>query len=204
MVLVCLGLNTLSAQRSVGNAAEEWQFGLGVNVLSDGGSGLNDSDRVVLFSNPIIVNVDYSFTNQFTLGGSLSFNKINEGKKLNGWAIVQKGSSASYTAIDMFLKFNFRELLNYYIVEPYVFVGFGYSDFGSFEIQTGSVPSVKNFTGDFGFGANYWFSQSWGVNLNIVGKYGIKTGRNKEYITNQRQYSLGVFYALGQKRNWRS
>ncbi|MFT4683777.1 MAG: hypothetical protein ACI8RP_000244, partial [Urechidicola sp.] len=42
-----------------------------------------------------------------------------------------------------------------------------------------------------GLGANYWFSSTWGINLNLAGKFGVGSD-----VTNQLQNSLGVLYRL--------
>ena len=124
----------------------------------------------------------------------LSFNYFTEGKVFEGETILGKdegGNDAGYTAFDLALRYSFLKSKTF---EPYVSVGTGVSHFGDYQTQENpavSVEPINIFTLNAGLGMNIWFSATWGVNLNVAGKWGVA----KDY-TNHSQGSIGVLYSL--------
>jgi len=205
VIITCFYLNTSNAQ-TTNDISGEWQFGLGLNVIKD--NGKKGEVKSLNFGNPFILSAEYAFSNQFSLNAGLSFNKYKEGQAVDG-LVVAEGDSASYMAFDLSLKFYFRELWDTNNFEPYVLAGFGYTTIGSYEaLNEGKniirqFPRVGRMTMNVGLGTNYRFSESWGMNLNVMAKFGAKSGENKDFISNQGQISLGVFYSF-LKKDWRS
>ena len=116
---------------------------------------------------------------------------------MNGEKIIgedQGGNDAGYMAFDMNVKYSFSKLLNSNAFEPYAFIGAGVSHFGDYKTQenpTELIEDISIFTFNAGLGMNYWFSSTWGVNLNATGKWGVATAS-----TNHLQSSIGVLYHI--------
>ncbi len=204
-LIVFLCFNALSAQtkRQIadGDRTGHWFLGLGLNLIDDDFTGSNGSSTN--FSNPYILDAEYNLNNAFSFYGSLSFNKFVAGKVVDG-RIVQEGGDASYMAFDLGSNFYFRKIMNSYTFEPYLSAGLGYTDIGSYNaLPIGStkvieIPSIGRLTLNTGFGANYWLSSTWGMNVNLMAKFGINSKEDeKDYVSNQMQISFGVLYSLG-------
>ncbi len=201
-------LNTMYAQ--INDPSEKWVFGLGLNIVQDDISGVN-SKVANNFSTPFILSAEYSLNNHFSFNGSLSFNKYIAGKSVDS-RIVQEENEANYVAFDLITKFNFLNLNNNnYKFEPYVFGGLGYTNIGSYvalknnDNQLLEIPAVGRLTINTGFGANYWFSKSWGMNVNLIGKFGIELKEYEyDYVSNQMQFSIGLIYSSAKLSKWRS
>ena len=195
---------SLNAQR-VGPRAQineyhqnDWSFGAGFNIVNDSGYEFADFSENLNFSVPFYVSAEYYLNNKFSFMGMLSTNKLKEGKVYNEAYIVD--GDVSYFSADLNTKFSFRDILNSYAFDPYVFIGFGYTSHGSFKtVQkeypygSGEVPATGRLTINGGLGFNVWISQNWGVNLNLAGKWGANGGSDKN---NHKQYSLGAVYLL--------
>ena len=196
--LLCV--HFLSAQgwsdRTSSQYDNDWSIGFGINGINDSGTSAEDlfnaSDNWN-FGNPFYVSAENYINNQFSIGAILSFNKIKEGKKIDGETILEGANEAGYAALDLAVKYSFRDLLKLKAFEPYVFAGLGVTYIGDYQTEENiEIKEAKSrMTINTGLGANYWFSSNWGINLNIAGKIGI--GPN---ISNQLQASLGVLYRL--------
>lgn len=199
-------LNTLYAQTN--NLSEKWVFGLGLNIVQDDISGSN-SEIANNFSTPFILSTEYLYTKHFSFNASLSFNKYIAGKSVDS-RIVQKGTEASYVAFDLSTKYYFRDLNNKYLFEPYLLGGLGYTNIGSYvalqnkDNQLLAIPAIGRLTINTGFGVNYWFSKSWGINVNVMGKFGLESKQyESDFVTNQTQFSFGILYSRAKHSKWR-
>ncbi len=212
LVFVNLCFTSLYAQTNglAGNFLREqhtgdWVLGFGVNIVEDGGSG--DFSEIFdksssHFSNPFILSAEYYTNNHFSFNTSLSFNKYLTGKSVDS-GIIPEGAEPIYMALDVSSKYSFRELLKSESFEPYVLLGAGYTNIGShtssFDGRLTQIPSIGRMTVNGGFGANYWFSEKWGLNLNFLAKQGVKSGKYKAYITGQTQFSISALYRFKKK-----
>lgn len=181
-------------------------FGFGFNIVEDNGNLFGNTTGPSLnFSNPYNFYVEYNVNNKISIFGNLSFNKYVAGKSIDS-RIVLKGSKASYVAFDIGSHFYFRKKLDNYTFEPYFSFGMGYTNIGTYKsFYVGSTkvyepPAIGRLTINAGFGANYWFSSEWGMNVNLMGKIGLgsdrfKTKYNYDYVSNQIQFSFGVVYS---------
>lgn len=188
-----------------------WSFGAGVNVVLDGNKIIGeiiDPSRYWNFSRPFYVNAEYYLNNKFSFNAMVSINQYVEDKQIDAVYIL-KGHEASYFAVDLAAKYSFRDLLKTYSFDPYVFAGFGFTNIGEYQGKPEDeyrpdqsivvVPSIGRATVNAGIGFNYWFSQTWGLNLNLAAKWGIATGdheKDDNDVSNQKQYALGVVYFL--------
>ena len=186
-------------------------FSIGVNIVEDGnqifGGFLNPSEYWN-FSRPIYLNAEYFLNNKFSFNAMFSLNQYKAGKQIDLLYILE-GQEASYFAFDLGAKLYFRDWFNSYKFDPYVLAGFGYTTIGAYQgipvdefapdQSVVVVPSIGRMTLNAGLGFNVWFSQNWGMNLNMIGKWGLATGDHEKVpndVTNQLQYTMGVVYLL--------
>jgi hypothetical protein len=202
-LIAFLCLNTLVAQTTKQIPAEDrkgqWFFGLGLNIVDDDfTSSLGPSNN---FTNPYIFDAEYTLNNNFGFYGNLSFNKYIAGKVVD-YRFVQEGDEANYIALDLGSNYYFRKKLKNYKFEPYVSAGLGFTHISSYTatnyVVPGvlTIPSIGRLTINAGFGSNYWFSPTWGMNVNAMIKYGLSSNI---YVTSLIQYSFGVMYKVGTK-----
>ena len=194
---------SLGNQASINNNTGSWSLIFGLNVVEDDASwNLTNifHDASSNFSNPYFVGIEYYTSNNLSVNTTFSFNKYVEGKQIDG-GVIQKGKEANYFAVDASLKYSFQELLNTSVFDPYLFAGLGYTSIGEHTGLYGdglrTLPTIGRLTLNFGAGANFWISDTWGVNLNAMGKSGVKQDKYKnDEISNQLQFSLGGIYVF--------
>ncbi len=205
ILIASLCFNTLNAQikREIANDYRTGQLllGVGLNLVEDSGESFS-TESSINFSNPFKLNVEYTLGNEFSFFGSLSFNKYVAGKVVDR-RIVQEGGEANYMAFDVGTNFYFRKILNKYNIGPYLSFGLGYTNIGSYialpkgTTEVLEIPSVGRLTINPGLGINYWFSPTWGMNANVMAKFGIDSKEYEyDYVSNQMQFSFGVIYSL--------
>lgn len=202
--------------RRVGDEIKgDWSFGLGINVIDDGGvilGALSNPKKYAHFNRPVQIQTEYFFNNLLSLSPSISFNKYVEGKTADRRGVILRNEEPGYFAVDIASKFYFRDILQNYVIEPYAFLGFGYTNIkehivnpyglnipGSVEVDANGqwkIPEIGYMTVNAGVGANYWFSRRWGVNLHIAGKWGVRDGKHEDIISNQIQLSIAALYLI--------
>ena len=188
--------------------AGDWLLGIGLNIVEDNGAKKIDDifqGKSSHFSSPYMFSAEYLNSNQFSFNGSLVLNKYRAGKVVDG-RTVQEGEEPMFITMDLNSKFSFRELLKSYVFEPYVLAGAGYTNIGRYTGLDSSnelieIPQTGRITINAGFGVNYWISNNWGINLNYIGKYGGKSGKNKDFISNQTIFSFGGFIRIAKKKS---
>ncbi|MDN3641802.1 hypothetical protein QWY87_03765 [Lutimonas halocynthiae] len=183
------------------NYEKNWSFGAGFNVVDDSGEvigGISNPSENWNFSMPFYLSAEYYLNNEFSFIAMISTNKYQEGKVYNKAYIVD--GDASYFSADLNAKFSFRDIMRSYKFDPYVFLGFGYNSIGEFKAVKKDFPydiyespAIGRLTINTGLGFNYWFSQTWGMNLNLAAKLG--ANGNEEH-NNHKQFSLGAVYFL--------
>ncbi len=188
-----------------------WSFSAGINIVEDGNEifgGFTNPNEYWNFSRPIYVNAEYYLNNKFSFNAMVSLNQYKAGKHIDHLYIVE-GQEASYFAFDLATKLYFRDWIKTYKFDPYISAGFGFTNIGAYQgvpvdeyapdqsIRT--IESIGRPTANAGIGFNIWFSQTWGFNLNMTGKFGIATGdyeKGGNKISNQLQYAMGVVYFI--------
>ena len=174
----------------------DWVLGIGINGVYDAKSNdffsINEKWNL---GNPIYVSAEYFLNNKFSVASILSFNKYKEGKIIDKQTIL-KNHEASYVAFDLAGKYSFRDLLNSNAFEPYVLLGAGYTHIAEYKTEGNDqiIPAKGRMTLNAGIGLNYWLSEDWGLNINGIGKFGLRNG-----VTNQLQASLGVLFKIPEK-----
>ena len=204
LLLSILCINLISAQKSDrkwsdrNNPQEnnQWNLGFGVNALNNSGAqfeNLTTSDHWAFAKTPFYLSVDAYIDGQFSVETMLSFNYFTDGTLMDGSTILggdEGGNDAGYFAV----KYSFEKFLKSEVFDPYLSVGAGISHFGDYvtkERPSETIDSQDIFTLNAGLGMNFWLSSNWGVNLNVVGKWGIATT-----YTNHIQGRLGVLYKI--------
>ena len=208
LLLTLISINIISAQKSDrkwddrNNPQEnnQWILGFGVNAVDNSDAqfkNLTNTDRWAFAKTPFYVSAELIFDGQFSVATSVSINSFTEGKIFENSTILgetEGGIDPGYLSVDMNLKYSFSKLLDSNAFEPYLSIGAGVSNFGEYKTQenpTELIESISFFTFNTGLGMNYWFSSSWGVNLNVGAKFGVSA-----LATNHFQSSIGVLYHI--------
>ena len=138
----------------------------------------------------------------------VSMNQYKADKHIDALYIIE-GHEASYFAFDLAAKLYFRDWLKTFKFDPYISAGIGFTNIGEYkgipedkyapDQSVVSIESIGRPTVNTGIGFNIWFSQTWGINLNMAGKWGVATGDQEKTlndVSNQLQYTMGVVYFL--------
>ena len=153
--------------------ASSWILGAGFNTVNNSGAGfkeLTNSDHWAFGKIPFYGSVETNFANKWTAKATLSFNYFKDGKAFNGATLKgesEGGNDAGYAAFDLAAQYYFLESKKY---EPYLLAGMGLSHFGDYSTTQRSfivVEPLTAFTLNAGFGINYWFSKTWGINAQV-------------------------------------
>ena len=165
---------------------------LGLNIVDSTGewspwdSFNSDFDKVA-FSSPFMLELEYRFSKSFSLALAASVNKWKKNEGVIDHELLNKDQI--YTAIDLDLKYYFDESFNfldrYDWLELYLHGGVGY-----FKIKE------SDGTLNFGPGANIWFTESVGLNLNGTAKWAFNHADNL-YDSNHFQFSAGILFRFG-------
>ena len=204
----------LKAQTKNIEVAGDWLIGAGINVVGDGGNKdvhtiLNKDSKH--FSHPYLFTVEYMQNKRFSFLVSASFNSFKVGKKTDNY-VLQGKKASNYFAVDIASKLYIRNILNSYIIEPYLFAGLGYTTIESFSIKPLDtaipaivkvdekglwvVPEIGRITVNTGMGLNYWISNFVGLQGNVAAKWSLAAKKDKQFASNQLQFSLGGFYSF--------
>lgn len=176
---------------SIKNSNQSLILKLGVNLLDSTGDNnpftfLNDFDQQA-FSNNLNIELEYKFNRWLGASGAWSINqwKANKGN-IDGNLITK---DINYSALDIDLKFYYSEAFRWFDtnnwLELYLHGGAG----------SASHEDQSNITLNLGPGANIWFTNRFGINLNGTGKW-ISNNENVLYNTNHFQYSASLMYRL--------
>ncbi|MET7030246.1 OmpA family protein [Sediminicola luteus] len=190
-VAFSLVVTLVSAQESMELTAKDsivkssWVAGIGINIVDDTASpfdgnllDIKDSWNAVPY--PSSLSIARNFSNGIGLKAVGSYNKYKVGKLIDG-AINM--AERDYYAIDGMVSYDLNKLFGETgWFDPFLQAGAGYS----------SIGNIGRTTGNAGFGFNTWFSDTWGLNFNTMGKWGIEEGSTK-----QVQHSAGVVYRFG-------
>jgi len=181
---------------------QKWSIGTGFNVVDDSADPFGffkDPSEKGNFSFPLTIYTEYFLNNIFSISGTISSNTYSTGKIIDANYIID--GDAKYIAGDIFGRIYFRSLFKTVVFDPYIALGTGFTKIGSYKIANDTenpeeiveVPATNRLTADAGFGFNFWFTENWGLNLNMIGKWIINP---QEYTSNHKQYSLGLVYLM--------
>ena len=161
----------------------------GINLVDSTGDKspfniFSDFDEMA-FSNNFNIELEYRFSRLVSLAGAVSTNKWKANKgNIDGIMITK---DHKYLAFDLDLKYYYGEALGWFDqydwLELYLHGGVGIAK------QAGNSGASLN----FGPGANLWFSNKFGLNINGAGKWLLNHGDNL-YNSNHFQYSVALMY----------
>jgi len=189
------GLLSIKAQQtsndSINKVHKTLILKLGVNLVDSTGDtnvfGLFSNFDQMAFSDNFNVELEYRFSRWLSLATNWSKNKweANDGN-INGTIIKD---NQKYLAIDLDLKFYYDEAFRWLDdkewLEFYLHSGVG----SSYQVNQAGV------TLNLGSGANIWFTDKFGVNLNGTRKWIVDGGDNR-YNVNHFQYSASLMFKL--------
>ncbi|MEB8347218.1 OmpA family protein [Flavobacteriaceae bacterium KMM 6898] len=186
-----LVVSLVSAQEDMELTAKDsivkssWVAGLGINIVEDtatpfGETFLKIKDTWNAVPYPSTLSIGRYFSNGIGLKAVGSYNKYKVGKLIDGEINM---AERDYYAVDGMVSYDLNKLFGETgWFDPFLQAGAGYS----------SIGDIGRTTGNVGFGFNTWFNDTWGLNFNTMGKWGIKEGSTK-----QIQHSAGVVYRFG-------
>jgi len=160
----------------------------GTNLVDSSGEQnpfyfISDFDEMA-FSNNFNAEIEYRFSRRFSLAAVFSLNKWKKDKGNIDSEIISE--DFEYTAIDLDFKYYFSEDLSWIKrvdwLELYLHAGLG-----GFIVDNSDV----SFNG--GLGANFWFTDNFGLNLSGTAKWA-SNHSDEIYNTNHFQYSSSLTY----------
>ena len=192
-IVLCLWALTSSAQEGCSDCltpkdstvTSAWVIGAGINIVDDsatpfGWDFIRIADTWNMVPYPSRVSVGRFFKNGLGLEGIGTYNRYKEGKLVDG---AINDELQEYFAFDGKVSYDLNKIVGETAwFDPYIHAGGGYS----------SIGGLGRTTFNTGFGFNTWLSDKWGLNLNTMGKWGLKEGSTK-----QLQHSAAVVYRLG-------
>lgn len=151
--------------------SKKWQIGVGVGIVQFSDEDASFIGDKYLFQIPRL-NLTVPITENLSVDGAMSFNTFDPGFIEN---------SVKYFSMDGSLRYSFNQVSEKFF--PYVFVG------GSL------VDSERKMTPTFNFGAGatYWISDSFGLNTQLYYKYSLESF---ESMRSHIQVTGGIVYAF--------
>jgi len=185
VALLVVGFNSIQAQ----DENNPWQFYFGVNAVdvyptgdmsSFGADFFNVKDHWNVLPSVSVIGVSKSVGDGFAVGARGSINRIdNYGD--------QSVSNLSYYGLDGTIKYS---ILKNTTVDPFIEVGGGYT----------WVDDIGAGTANVGIGANFWFSENFGLTLQTTYKHAFEDyyigGANATYPKHW-QHLLGFAIKFG-------
>jgi OOP family OmpA-OmpF porin len=195
LVILAFNINAQDKKKSKIKSSQlekKWSLGLGFNTVNSDGeakSKLFKLDNAAYYGSPLKLDLEYRFTNLFSIEVSVSRNRFLAGKSnIDGIVLT---SDQDYFAADFHGKMYYDELFERLFdvdwLELYLQGGAGY-----FKINEGGLSA------NAGTGANIWLTERFGLNASATAKWAI----DKDpllYDSNHIQFSLGISYRFGKE-----
>jgi hypothetical protein len=169
-----------------------WTIQLGGNVVDDDGKPFHDLFNASKSWNtppyPTKLAIDKSLEHGWSAEFCFVYNNYKTGKIING---IINDASHLFISTDIQGKYHLNNIIN--IKEwfnPYLSIGIGYT-----YRKIGPYNNVA--TANIGVGFDFLIYQGFGINLQSLAKFGIKSPFIKTG-SNYLQHSLGVTYTIGQ------
>jgi outer membrane protein OmpA-like peptidoglycan-associated protein len=192
-ILLCLWAGTSIAQTGCSDCltpkdstvTSSWIVGVGINIVDDsatpfGWDVIKIEETWNMVPYPSRLSLGRFFGNGLGIEAIGTYNRYKQGKLVDGQI---NNALREYFALDGKISYDLNKLVGETAwFDPYIHAGGGYS----------SIGGLGRMTFNTGFGFNTWFSDKWGLNLNTMGKWGIKEGATK-----QLQHSAAVVYRFG-------
>lgn len=169
-----------------------WMFGVSWNVVDDNGQAFTklfdykDSWNYLYY--PSRITVDKYIRRGWSMEGMAAYNYYSSSKLINDTT----GLSGRFFSVDFHMKYSFyRFFAPAKWFDPYFSFGLGVT-----YRQVMDPPITP--TVNLALGANFWFSKSWGMQVQTMGKLGIVPDI---YVskTDYLQHTVGVVYRRSPK-----
>jgi outer membrane protein OmpA-like peptidoglycan-associated protein len=171
----------------------KWLFKVGANIVDNSGD-INPLDGFQLskmgFSQNFAGGIEYRFHRHWSVGVFVSNNKFKANKAVLDKTVISEDEN--YFATDLNLKYYLwgAEYENRTSNKFNMYLSAGV---GSFKISENTTSL------NFGGGLVYWFSNSFGVNLESVAKW--DTNGKAQFDTNHFQHFIGITYRNNSKKD---
>ena len=167
----------------------------GLNIVDSAGErsifNVFNNFEQAAFSNNFNIELEYRFSKFFSLASMLSFNKWKANKGVIDRLTIAEDQN--YSGLDLDLKYYYGEILGFNQNDwlgLYLHGGVGIIE------QAGNPGASLN----FGSGANFWFSNKFGLNINGTGKW-LLNNEDNLYSSNHIQYSVSLMYRFFEHDN---
>lgn len=197
--VLLMASNVFAQPTSIGHNKNpyKWMFGLSWSVVDDNGKPYTRLLDVVGSYNfeyyPSRITVDRYLKKGWSLELAFAYNMYKGSKLING--VV--GVSGIFLSTDIHAKYSFYKFMSgRKRLEPYLSIGLG----GTY--RTTQNPTITP-TVNLALGANYWFNQNWGAQIQTNGKVGVLPAfytSSSNYI----QHTIGVVYRMDERKKNRS
>jgi outer membrane protein W len=182
----------LTEQNSSSLKKSKWIIGTGLNGVNDNAKlGSKYFDLKNSWNSSIqTINIDRKIFGDVYINAMFSKNLYKAGSRKD---FLITPYPINFTSYDLNLKYTFeRYLIKYNWLEPYVYVGYGYTN----RVIENDKNNQKtdNFNTNLGLGAYVWLDAHWGFNLQASGKWS-----NTKEQTNYKHNIIGVVYRVSNK-----
>jgi hypothetical protein len=191
LIVSCTFAQPASIQRK--KNPYKWMIGLSWNIVDDDGNAYSNLFDIPGSWNyeyfPSRLSVDRYLRRGWSIEGSAAFNRYTSPKLINDTT----GRSGIFVCADFQVKYSFsRFLRRVKWLDPYMAMGLG---------GTYRTTQDPNFTPlvTTTFGANFWFTRKWGIQVQTAGKLALSLDFFKtdaDYL----QHSIGVVYRFDPKK----
>jgi len=164
----------------------KWMFGISWNVIDDNGDAysrlLDYEDSWNYLYYPSRISVDRYLRKGWSWEAMAAYNEYTASKIIND----STGLEGMFISADFHVKYSFAKMFGNKWFDPYISAGLGVT---YREVMDNPITPTVNVA----FGANFWFSRRWGMQIQTIGKLGIVEDiydSNTDYL----QHTIGVVY----------
>lgn len=166
----------------------KFMFGLAWNAIDDDGKPFRDllrfRPRWNMIPFPTTLSMDYYHKDGMSFEGIMNFNRYRYSNLVNG----ELNRSGLLFNIDANFKYSFSVLMEQPYVDPFVFIGLGYT--------RRPDPEFNNmFSPNFGIGFNFMLNEDIGIQLRTAGKFAVHPVIFK-HNSNYLHHHFGIIYKM--------
>jgi hypothetical protein len=192
--LVSMQAQDRTSTHSINDTHKGLILKLGLNLVDSSGEEnpfefLGSFDEMA-FSENYNIELEYRFSNSFSLSVGWSRNKWKANKGRIDHSIVS--SDIKYSAIDVDLKYYYDEAFGGWFDRNDWLDLYLHGGIGSVSQHDNTSMSMNA-----GLGSNVWFSERFGLNFNGSAKLLPESGGDNLLISNHFQYSASLMYRFG-------
>ncbi len=164
-----------------------WMFGVGLNFVDDDGQAFSNLFDVKGSWNylpyPTRISIDKYIKKGWSLEGMVAYNRYSTSKLINDTT----GLSGIFVSGDFHVKYSFYRFFSpTKWFDPYISMGLGVT-------YRSIMSSPMTPTCNIALGANFWFSKSWGLQVQTMGKLGLVSDIYTSK-TDYLQHTVGIVY----------